>query len=65
MAFTWARFKDVSAGVQAGQFSIGDREELASLDQLDPIYKQLVDGPYHANFGVLGNDGNIDRKSVV
>jgi hypothetical protein len=31
MAFTVAKFKDVAEGTQAGQFTIGDRENVASL----------------------------------
>jgi hypothetical protein len=36
MAFTVAKFKDVAEGTQPGQFTIGDRETVASLADLDP-----------------------------
>ena len=45
MAFTLARFLDVSDGVQENQFTVGSREQLDSLEDLDPIYKQLLDEP--------------------
>jgi len=60
MAIKVSNFLHVADGLQANQFSIGERDSVNSLDDLDPIYKQLIDGPYHANFGVLGNDGRIN-----
>ena len=60
MGIQVSNFLHVADGLQANQFTVGDRAAVNSLDDLDPIYKQLVDGPYHANFGVLGNDGNIN-----
>ena len=41
--FTIASFRDVADGLQAGQFDVGDRKKAAGLDDLDPIYKQLLD----------------------
>ena len=32
-----AKFKDVADGLQPGQFSIGERENVAGLTGLDPI----------------------------
>jgi len=60
MAIQVSNFLHVADGLQANQFSVGDRDAVNSLDDLDPIYKQLIDSPFHANFGVLGNDGNIN-----
>jgi PPOX class probable F420-dependent enzyme len=57
MAITVAKFKDVSQGTQPGQFTIGDREPVASLADLDPIYKRLLDEPVTAIVAVLGADG--------
>ena len=51
------QFLDVSAGVQAGQFGIGERREIDSLDDLDPIYKQLLDEQVTAVVSVIGADG--------
>ncbi len=57
MPITVAKFLDVSEGVQAGQFSIGDRYNVSSLADLDPIYQQLMDGPVTAVLAVMGGDG--------
>jgi hypothetical protein len=43
MSIPVAKFRDVADGVQPGQFMIGDREPVASLADLDPIYKRLLD----------------------
>ena len=51
------QFLDVSAGVQAGQFGIGARREINSLDELDPIYKRLLDEQVTAVVSVIGADG--------
>ncbi len=60
MAIKVAQFLDVANGLQAKQFSVGGHETLSSLDDLDPIYKQLIDSPFHANFAVIGNDGRTN-----
>ena len=57
MGIAVAKFLDVANGLQPGQFSIGDRDEITSLDGLDPIYKRLLDEPVTAVFCVLGSDG--------
>ena len=57
MTITVAKFKDVAEGTQPGQFTIGDRENVASLADLDPIYKRLLDEPVTAVVAVLGSDG--------
>ena len=51
------QFLDVSAGVQAGQFGIGERSEIDSLDDLDPAYKRLLDEQVTAVVSVIGADG--------
>ena len=38
-----AKFKDVADGLQADQFSIGERENVNGLDGQDPIYKDPLD----------------------
>ena len=50
-------FLDVSAGLQAGQFGIGGRRELDSLNDLDPIYKRLLDESVTAVISVIAADG--------
>ena len=55
--FTIASFRDVADGLQAGQFDVGDRKKASSLDDLDPIYKQLLDKPVVMVLAVIGADG--------
>ena len=43
--FTIAKFRDVADGLQAGQFAVGAHQQAASLEDLDPIYKELMDRP--------------------
>jgi len=57
MSFTVARLLDVSQGVQPRQFMVGSRQELASLEDLDPVYRQLLDEPVTAVIAVMGDDG--------
>jgi PPOX class probable F420-dependent enzyme len=57
VAITVAKFKDVSEGTQPGQFTIGEREGVASLADLDPVYRQLLDTPVTAIVAVTGADG--------
>ena len=64
MSITVAKFRDVSQGTQPGQFEVGDREEVASLDQLDPIYKQLLDEPVTATLAVMGSTGRPNLTPV-
>ena len=58
--FTVAQFKDVSGGLQEGQFAIGERSKAASLDDLDPTYKQLLDMPITVTLGLTGPDGRVN-----
>lgn len=57
MAIKLSRFLDVSEGLQPNQFTVGAHEELSSLDDLDPMYKKLLDEPVAAVLAVIGNDG--------
>ena len=57
MAIKLAKFKDVANGLQPGQFGVGERDKITSLDDLDPIYKQLLDKPYACTMAVIGADG--------
>jgi PPOX class probable F420-dependent enzyme len=57
MAITVSKFLDVAGGLQADQFSVGSHDEVTSLDDLDPTYKQLLDGNVTAVFAVMGSDG--------
>jgi PPOX class probable F420-dependent enzyme len=64
MAFTVAKFKDVAEGTQAGQFTIGDRENVASLADLDPVYRQLIEEPVTAVIAVMGAAGRPNLTPV-
>ncbi len=57
--FTIAKFLDVADGVQAGQFAVGSRQQAASLDDLEPIYRELLDRPIVIMLGLIGPDGRI------
>jgi len=57
VSFKVANILDVSQGVQEDQFMVGSRVELESLDDLDPVYRQLLDEPVTAVVAVLGGDG--------
>lgn len=57
MAITVSKFLDVAGGLQPDQFSVGSHAEVASLDDLDPTYKQLLDGNVTAVVAVMGGDG--------
>ena len=52
-----AKFKDVADGSQPGQFSVGERTSVTSLEELDPMYKQLMNKPYACVMSVIGPDG--------
>ena len=55
--FTIATFKHVADGVQEGQFSVGERRQGKSLDDLEPIYRELLDRPITITIAVIGPDG--------
>jgi hypothetical protein len=60
MSIKVASFRDVSAGTQAGQFAIGDRSTIGSLQDLDPIYKRLMDEPVTQILGIVGPGGRAN-----
>ena len=64
MAIKVAKFKDVSAGTNPGQFTIGDRNEVTSLEDLDPTFRMLIDDPVTATIGVLSPSGLINLTPV-
>ena len=57
MAIPVAKFLDVSNGLQANQFSVGSRDKINSLNDIDPIYKRLLDEPIPVVLAVMGSDG--------
>ena len=64
MPFKVANFLDVAAGLQPGQFTVRSREELSSLDELDPTYKALLDEPVTAVIAVIGGDGRPNLTPI-
>ena len=57
--FVIANFRHVADGLQEGQFAVGERKRAATLDDLDPIYRQLLDRPITQTLGLIGFDGRI------
>ena len=57
MAIQVAQFLDVASGLQPKQFSVGRHVEIASLDDLDPMHKQLLDRPIACVLAVIAGDG--------
>lgn len=55
--FVIASFRDVADGLQAGQFAVGERRDAVSLNDLDPMYRQLLDRPITQVLGITGPDG--------
>jgi len=64
MSITVAKFLDVSQGTQAGQFTVGDHDAVQSLDDLDPIYKRLLDEPVTAVVAVMSPSGRANLTPV-
>ncbi len=64
MAITVAKFRDVANGTQPGQFEVGDHDAITSLDDLDPIYKMLIDEPVTAIVAVIGSTGRANLTPV-
>lgn len=57
MAIKLYEFRDISAGLAADQFGIRDRSDLASLEDLDPTYRRLLDEQVTAIVSVIAADG--------
>jgi Pyridoxamine 5'-phosphate oxidase len=64
MGITVNSFRDVSEGLQAGQFAVGDRKAITSLADLDPIYKQLMDNPVTQILGIVGPSGRANMTPM-
>ena len=64
MGIKLAIFRDVADGLQEGQFAIGERVELASLDDLDPSFKQLMDDPVTQILGIVGPGGRANMTPM-
>jgi PPOX class probable F420-dependent enzyme len=55
--FTIANFRHVAHGLQEGQFAVGEKRRAASLNDLPPIYRRLLDEPVTVTLAVTGPDG--------
>lgn len=64
MSITVARFLDVASGLQPKQFSVGSHDQISSLDDLDPMYKRLLDEPVACVLGLIGNDGRVNQTPM-
>jgi general stress protein 26 len=64
MSIKVAKFLDVADGLQPKQFSVGSHDSVNSLADLDPIYKQLLDGPYACVLTVMGKDGRANSTPM-
>ena len=57
MSVPVSRFIDVSEGLKPNQFTVGDRDTIGSISELDPTYRQLMDKPLACVMAVMGKDG--------
>jgi PPOX class probable F420-dependent enzyme len=57
VSFKVANVRDVAQGVQENQFMVVARDEKESLEDLDPVYRQLLDEQVTAVIAVMGTDG--------
>ena len=64
MSIRVAQFLDVASGLQPKQFSVGSHDQVSSLEDLDPKYKQLLDKPIACVLGVIGNDGRVNQTPM-
>lgn len=60
MGIKVAQFRDVADGLQEGQFAVGNRYEIASLADLDPDFKRLMDEPVTQILGLVGPAGRAN-----
>jgi PPOX class probable F420-dependent enzyme len=64
MSFTVANVSDVSEGVKPGQFTVEREDEGQRLDEIDAIYRHLMDEPVTAIIAVMGKDGRPNLTPV-
>lgn len=57
MSITVMKYRDITDGLQPGQFEIGERTIVQSLSELDPACKSLLEGPVTAVVSVTGATG--------
>ena len=64
MSIRVAKFLDVADGLQPKQFSVGAHDQIESLDDLDPAYRQLLDRPIACVVGLIGGDGRVNMTPM-
>jgi PPOX class probable F420-dependent enzyme len=64
MTIKVAQFLDVADGLQQNQFAVGSHGEVNSLNDLNPIYRQLLDNPSHCIIGLVGGDGGVNMTPI-
>jgi PPOX class probable F420-dependent enzyme len=64
MSIRVAKFLDVADGRQPNQFSVGDHDQIETLNELDPSYTHLLDRPVAAVFGLIGGDGRVNMTPM-
>jgi general stress protein 26 len=64
MSIKVAQFLDVAGGLQPGQFSVGAHDQVDTLDDLDPIYRELLERPIPCILGLIGNDGRVNQTPM-
>lgn len=61
---TVANFRSVAHGLQPGQFNVGERRQIRGIDELDPIYRTLLDRPITVTLGLIGPDGCVSMTPM-
>ncbi|MGH7041513.1 MAG: pyridoxamine 5'-phosphate oxidase family protein [Acetobacteraceae bacterium] len=61
---TVANFRSVAHGLQPGQFAVGERRSIRRLDDLDPVYRRLLDQPITVTLGLTGPDGRVSMTPM-
>ena len=64
MSIRVAQFRDVSEGLQPGQFAVGDHDQISTLSDLPETYRQLLDRPIPVILGLIGNDGRVNMTPM-
>jgi PPOX class probable F420-dependent enzyme len=64
MSIKVAQFLDVAEGLQPDQFSVGSHRTIETLDDLDPIYRELMERPIPCILGLIGNDGRVNQTPM-
>ena len=61
---TVANFRSVAHGLQPGQFAVGERRQIRGIEDLDPVYRTLLDRPITVTLGLVGPDGRVSMTPM-